>query len=186
MVNLPNNKNIPSDTNKQTASVEIFHDDNYIAYQENGQEKNEINNALRRNINKMDNGNKNIVNAKLSNSVDYYNKIYTRSSSAPTSNQAETSELKYGDFNYIGPLNKGMTNKSYTYISPDNWYPIPPSPPVCVTNKSCTTCPVVMSDGQDYMNFSSLEDFDKSRRFTGNMGINTDYIHNVLNNDNGY
>ena len=189
MVKLSNNKNTQNTTNnlnKQGTSIEILYDDNYVGYQQNGQENKEINNTLQRNINKMNNGNKKLVNTKLNNSVDYYNKIYTRSSSAPTSDHAETNELKYGDLNYIGPLNKGMANKDYTFVSPDNWYPIPPSPPVCVTNKSCSTCPIIISGGQDYMNFSSLEDFDKSRRFTGNMGINTEYIHNVLNNDNGY
>jgi hypothetical protein len=79
-----------------------------------------------------------------------------------------------------------MINPEYTFISPSNWYPIPPHPPVCVTNKSCTTCPVMMSDGKDYMQFASLDDFDKSRRFTGDMGINIEYIKNILNNPDGY
>ena len=44
----------------------------------------------------------------------------------------------------------------------------------------------MMSDGKDYMQFASLDDFDKSRRFTGDMGINIDYVKNILNNPNGY
>ena len=96
------------------------------------------------------------------------------------------SELRYGDLNYLAPLNKGMANKDYTFISPNNWFPIPPVPPVCVTNKNCTTCPIIMSDGKDYMAWADVNDFDKSRRFTGNMGINIDYVKNVLNDSNGY
>jgi len=79
-----------------------------------------------------------------------------------------------------------MTNSDYTFVSPNNWFPVPPHPPVCVTNKKCTTCPIQISDGKDYMAWASLDDFDNARRFTGNMGINIDYVKNVLNNDNGY
>ena len=79
-----------------------------------------------------------------------------------------------------------MINSDYTFISPNNWFPVSPHPPVCVTNKNCTTLPIQITDGKDYMSYASLEDFDASRRFTGNMGINIDYVKNVLNNDNGY
>jgi hypothetical protein len=131
-------------------------------------------------------GNRNVVNKFLESGGKYYGDILTRSTNAPSKFQAATNELKYGDFNYIAPLNKGMINPEYTFVSPSNWYPIPPHPPVCVTNKSCTTCPIIMGDGKDYMQFASLDDFDKSRRFTGDMGININYIKNVLNNSNGY
>jgi hypothetical protein len=43
-----------------------------------------------------------------------------------------------------------------------------------------------MGDGKDYMQFATLEDFDKSRRFTGDMNINIEYIKNVLNNSDGF
>jgi hypothetical protein len=117
---------------------------------------------------------------------DYYRKIQSYSSKAPTPSEALNSELRYGDYNYISPLNSGMTNSDYTFVSPNNWFPVPPHPPVCVTNKQCTTCPIQISDGKDYMSWASLEDFDKARRFTGNMGINIDYVKNILNNDEGY
>ncbi len=115
----------------------------------------------------------------------YYDSIFTRSN--PNDQKFDmNSELRYGDLNYLAPLNKGMANKDYTFISPNNWFPIPPVPPVCVTNKNCTTCPIIMSDGKDYMAWADVNDFDKSRRFTGNMGINIDYVKNVLNDSNGY
>jgi hypothetical protein len=140
---------------------------------------------LKTNMYRLQEGDKRITVPYIKDGADYYKSIYTRSN--PNDQKVDMiSELKYGDFNYIGPLNKGMANKDYTFISPDNWYPISPVPPVCVTNKSCSTCPVVISSGQDYMNWASMDDFDKSRRFTGNMGINIDYVKEVLNNSGGY
>jgi len=159
---------------------------NSVEYQQDGQQNDENQKVLKNNLFRMSVGNRNVVNNFIESGGKYYGDILTRSTNAPSKFQAATNELKYGDFNYIAPLNKGMINPEYTFVSPSNWYPIPPHPPVCVTNKSCTTCPIIMGDGKDYMQFASLEDFDKSRRFTGDMNINVDYIKNVLNNPNGY
>ena len=140
---------------------------------------------LKKNIERLYEGDKRVTESYIKDGNNYYNNIYARSN--PSDQKVDMiSELKYGDFNYISPLNKGMANKSYTFISPDNWYPIAPVPPVCVTNRSCLTSPVVISSGQDYMNWADVNDFDKSRRFTGNMGINIDYVKEVLNNSDGY
>ncbi len=157
-----------------------------VQYQQDGIQDEERQKALNNNLFRMSVGNRNVVNKFLEAGGKYYGDILTRSTNAPSKFQAATNELKYGDYNYLAPLNKGMINPEYTFISPSNWYPIPPHPPVCVTNKSCTTCPIIMGDGKDYMQFASLDDFDKSRRFTGDMNINIDYIKNVLNNSNGY
>jgi hypothetical protein len=156
-----------------------------VQYQQDGIQNEEDNKVLDNNIFRMSVGNRSVVNKFIESGGKYYGDILTRSTNAPSKFQAATNELKYGDFNYIAPLNKGMINPTYTFVSPTNWYPIPPHPPVCVTNKRCTTSPVIISDGKDYMNFASLEDFDASRRFTGDMGINIDYIKNVLNNADG-
>ena len=137
------------------------------------------------NLYRLSEGDKRLTEQYIRDGNKYYNSIYTRSN--PEDQKFDmASELKYGDLNYLAPLNKGMANKDYTFISPNNWFPIPPIPPVCVTNKNCTTCPIMMSDGKDYMAWSDINDFDKSRRFTGNMGINIDYVKNVLNDSNGY
>lgn len=164
----------------------ITYDASYVQYQTDGLEKEQGTIVLKEKEFKLDIGEPSIVKPFIQDGKNYYDKIKSYSSSAPPSNEALTNELKYGDYNYIGPLNNGMINPDYTFISPNNWYPIPPHAPVCVTNKKCTTCPIQMSDGKDYMNWASLEDFDNARRFTGNMGINVDYIKNVLNNDEGY
>ncbi len=164
----------------------ISFDESYVQYQKNGLEKLDQLDVLKTNIFRASIGDQEVVQKYLKDGEKYYNSIYSYSTDAPKTYEALNSELKYGDYNYIGPLNKGMINKEYTFISPTNWYPIPPFPPVCVTNKSCTTCPIQMTDGKDYMQFASLEDFDKARRFTGDMRINIDYIKDVLNNPNGY
>ena len=162
------------------------YDESYVNYQQNGLEKQESNISLDNKLFKLGIGQPNVSRQFLDDGKNYYKKLYSYSSSAPTPKEALTNELKYGDFNYISPLNKGMINSDYTFISPNNWYPVSPHPPVCVTNKNCTTLPIQITDGKDYMSYASLEDFDASRRFTGNMGINIDYVKNVLNNDNGY
>jgi len=178
----PNTKPEPESENESNITYDASHND----YQKNGLETKEQQEALKNNLSRLQNGNQDVVKQFLQDATQYYNSIYNRSSDAPKANELLNSELKYGDLNYISPLNKGMSNSEYTYVSPNNWYPIPPVAPVCVTNKNCTTCPVQMSNGQDYMNFASLTDFDNSRRFTGNMNINVDYVKNVLNNSNGY
>jgi hypothetical protein len=43
-----------------------------------------------------------------------------------------------------------------------------------------------MTDGRDYMQFANLDDFDKARRFTGDMNINLKYVKEVLNNPDGF
>ncbi len=164
----------------------VSFDESYVQYQNNGLQKLDELDALKTNIFRASIGDQQVVQEYLQDGVKYNDRIYSYSTDAPKTYEALNSELKYGDYNYIGPLNKGMINKAYTFINPTNWYPIPPFPPVCVTNKSCTTCPIQMNDGNNYMNFASLEDFDKARRFTGDMRINVDYIKNVLNNPNGY
>ena len=137
------------------------------------------------NLYRLNAGDKRLTEQFVRDGNKYYDSIFTRSN--PNDQKFDmNSELRYGDLNYLAPLNKGMANKDYTFISPNNWFPIPPVPPVCVTNKNCTTCPIIMSDGKDYMAWADVNDFDKSRRFTGNMGINIDYVKNVLNDSNGY
>jgi len=164
----------------------ITYDAGYVQYQQDGLQKQENDASFNTTLFRMGVGQQNVVKPFMRDGSDYYRRIKSYSSKSPTPQEALGSELKYGDYNYIAPLNSGMTNSDYTFVSPNNWYPIPPHPPVCVTNKQCVTSPIIISDGQDWMNWATLEDFDKSRRFTGNMGINIDYVKNVLNNDEGY
>jgi hypothetical protein len=185
LLNKPELLNKPAET-KNNLDSPITYDEGYVVYQNDGLQKKENDISLNNALFKMGIGEQNVVKPFIRDGADYYRKIQSYSSQSPTPAQALNSELRYGDYNYIGPLNSGMTNSDYTFVSPNNWYPVPPHPPVCVTNKQCTTCPIQISDGKDYMNWATLEDFDKARRFTGNMNINIDYVKNVLNNDEGY
>jgi len=169
-----------------TESNDISYNVDYTEYQQDGLQEKASEQSAKVNKFRREIGNQEVVTPWTKDGYKYYADIFTRSVGAPPANEALTDELKYGDYNYVGPLNKGMINKEYTFVSPTNWYPIPPHPPVCVTNKSCTTCPIQISDGKDYMQWASWEDFDKSRRFTGDMGINIDYVKNVLNNPDGF
>jgi hypothetical protein len=178
---IPEQLEKPFDLNKEQT-----YDSGYVRYQKDGLEKEEGDVSLQNNVFRLSVGEPSVVKPYLNDGKDYYNRIYSYSSSSPNAKEALNNELRYGDFNYISPLNKGMTNSDYTFVSPNNWYPIPPHPPVCVTNKTAIVTPIQITDGKDYMSWASLEDFDKARRFTGNMGINIDYVKNVLNNDDGY
>lgn len=169
----------PQDPGVETS--DITYDVNSVEYQQDGlqTEANKI--SEKNNLFKMAVGNQKVVRPYIKDGEKYYDTIFSVSTDAPTQIEAQNNELKYGYYNYIGPLNKGMINKDYTFIEPTNWYPIPPHPPVCVTNKKCTTCPIQITDGRDYMHFSNLDQFNEARRFTGNMNINTEYVKNVLN-----
>lgn len=159
---------------------------NYVQYQQDGLEKAQDKVSTEINKFRRDIADQEAVVPWSKEGYKYYSDIFTRSVGAPPASEALTNELQYGDYNYIGPINKGMINKDYTFVAPTNWYPIPPHPPVCVTNKSCTTCPIQISNGKDYMQWASWEDFDQARRFTGDMGINVDYVKNVLNNPGNF
>jgi hypothetical protein len=167
-------------------SEDVTHSVNYVQYQQDGLQQEAAKQSAKINQFRRDIADQEAVTPWSNEGYKYYSDIFTRSVGAPPADQALTNELKYGDYNYVGPINKGMINKEYTFVSPTNWYPIPPHPPVCVTNKSCTTCPVQISNGKDYMNWANWDEFDQARRFTGDMNINIDYVKNVLNNPNGF
>jgi hypothetical protein len=187
--NIENNENIENmnninveQENNENNKAEL--DNDYLKFQIDGRQQKEIEKAKEINMIRREMGNKDLVNEYEENAKKHYNNILSRSSNSLTADEAKDSELKYSDYNYIAPLNKGMTDRKHTFVSPNNWYPIPPYPPVCVTNKRCATTPIVISNlNKDSMNFADLDDFNTSRRFTGNMNINIDYVKNVLNND---
>ena len=169
-----------------TSSEDLSYSVNYVQYQKDGLQQEAAKQSAQINQFRRDIADQEAVTPWSKDGYKYYSDIFTRSVGAPPANEALTNELKYGDYNYVGPINKGMINKEYTFVSPSNWYPIPPHPPVCVTNKSCTTCPVQISNGKDYMQWAPWDEFDQARRFTGDMNINIDYVKNVLNNPNGF
>lgn len=88
-------------------------------------------------------------------------------------------ELPYSDYNHL-PVGAGYksTNaeRGYSFLPPEKWYPQPPVPPVCVTEKRCPVCPV-MSDNS----VADLKDFGESRRITQPDNINVAFINDKLN-----
>lgn len=88
-------------------------------------------------------------------------------------------ELPYSDYNHL-PVAAGYKSKAYEYgysfLPPEKWYPQPPRPPVCVTEKRCPVCPVT-ADGTP----TDVKEFHESRRVTQPDSINTAYIEDKLN-----
>lgn len=88
-------------------------------------------------------------------------------------------DLKYSDFNHL-PMaenyNKGDFEFGYSFLPPEQWYPQPPFPPVCVTDKKCPVCPV-FTNGTPI----DVKEWNESRRITQPDEIKTDYIRDVLN-----
>lgn len=88
-------------------------------------------------------------------------------------------ELPYSDYNHL-PVASGYKSHDYEYgysfMPPEKWYPQPPRPPVCVTEKRCPVCPT-------YTNGAPIDvkEFHSSRRVTPPDMINTEYIGDKLN-----
>ena len=158
--------------------VNVDMNKNYKEYQET-KEKEDLEELKSGNIFRMAIGNQNIVQPYLRDAKNYYQKIFDRSVNMSSPEELLDSELKYSDLNYVVPLNAGMINPEYTTVAPQNWFPIQPVPPVCVSADRTVTEP--LSVVNNHMPFASLKDFNRARRFTGNMNINIDYIKNVLN-----
>lgn len=96
-----------------------------------------------------------------------------------TYNDVLKDETKYSVQNYhLLPQNQntGSFEYGYSFLPPEKWYPIPPFPPVCVSEKQCPVCPTLSSS--DSVN---LKDWDSSRRITPPDEINIDYITDKLN-----
>ena len=103
-----------------------------------------------------------------------YENAGTRSSSPVIAN-----EMSYTDYNTI-PVGAGVNSQNsdftYTFFPPDRWYPVPPHPPVCVTETKCPVCPLTSSSAT-----LDLKDWDDSRRITPGDVVNTKYVTEKLN-----
>ena len=88
-------------------------------------------------------------------------------------------DLPYTDYHHI-PL--GDTYKpsefeyGYSFLPPEKWYPTPPFPPVCVSEKRCPVCPVFTTGTP-----VDVKEWNSSRKITQPAGINTKYIKDTLN-----
>ena len=88
-------------------------------------------------------------------------------------------EMSYTDYHHI-PLADTYDNDSfeygYSFLPPEKWYPQPPFPPMCVSDKKCSVMPA-------YTNGAPLDvkEWNESRRITQPDNINTKYIKEKLN-----
>ncbi len=87
--------------------------------------------------------------------------------------------MNYTDYNTL-PIGANIDSKtddfSYTFLPPDKWYPIPPHPPVCVTEKQCPVCPMNTSGTT-----ADLKEVGNASRITPGDQINTKYINEKIN-----
>jgi hypothetical protein len=89
------------------------------------------------------------------------------------------SDMPYNDYNHL-PIPKDYvsiaTDYGYSFLPPEKWYPEPPFPPVCVTEKRCPVVPLYTTGTN-----INLKDWNSSRRVTPPDNINTKYVKEVLN-----
>ena len=88
-------------------------------------------------------------------------------------------ELPYTDYNHL-PVGAGYKSHKYEYgysfLPPEKWYPQPPRPPVCVTNRRCPVAPS-FAQGTPV----DVKEFHSARRITPPDIISTEYIRDKLN-----
>ena len=94
-------------------------------------------------------------------------------------------KMKYSgpNYNYLplaerpGAKNQGSFEHGYSFLPPAEWYPVPPKPPVCVTDQNCPVCPVFTNSS-----FIDVKEWNASRHVTPSDDINNiDYVENKLN-----
>lgn len=90
----------------------------------------------------------------LTENIKQYIKPYDEKNkilSFPLSDESEKIEMEYTDANhlYVPPDYKTKPEDiGYVYLMPEKWYPKPPVPPVCMTNKKYYVSPVVAYDAK--------------------------------------
>ena len=168
-------------TNASDNKLDYMND--YVQYQTNGEEAKQMDDSLKNYQYKLSAGNQLLSVPYLKDAQKFYDDIQKRGVNNPNPDELVKANLEYGtEYNYLGPLNFGMSNREYSYIMPNNWNVIQAVPPVCAINKKLKSVVYPVLHTSNAASWSSLEEFDRASRFTGNQQINIDYIKNVLNN----
>jgi hypothetical protein len=87
-------------------------------------------------------------------------------------------EIEYSDYNIL-PVHREDRDDyewGYTILPPEKWYPIPPHPPICVTDKRSEIQPMTTTGGGVL-----LKEWDSCRRITPGDVVNIDYARDKLN-----
>jgi hypothetical protein len=87
-------------------------------------------------------------------------------------------ETQYTDYNIlpVTPEDSKLYEYGYSFLPPEKWYPVPPHPPVCVSEKKCPVCPVTTTGTP-----VDMKEWNDSRRITPGDVINIDYARDKLN-----
>jgi hypothetical protein len=98
-------------------------------------------------------------------------------SGGKTRNDLLVNEMIYSDFNRLPPsFNDRDFEYGYSFLPPKDWYPLPPYPPVCVSNKNSPVQPVYL----DTMTMD-LKEWHETQKITPPDSINTAFVTNELN-----
>ena len=88
----------------------------------------------------------------------------------------------YKDYNHI-PVPKDYISSyddyGYSFLPPEKWYPQPPNPPVCISDKVCPVCPGLTTGSN-----MELKQWDNARNIIQPDHINVKYIKQNLNKTN--
>ena len=90
-----------------------------------------------------------------------------------------TNDMPYDDFNHLPVSAKYKTQPAdfgYSFLPPENWYPQPPNPPICVSEKQCPVCPIYTSGTN-----LDVKEWHESDRITPPDNINTKFVKEKLN-----
>ena len=89
-----------------------------------------------------------------------------------------SSEVQYTEYNIlpVTPEDSKLYEYGYSFLPPEKWFPVPPHPPVCVSEKKCPICPVTTTGTP-----VDMKEWNDSRRITPGDVINIDYAKDVLN-----
>ena len=106
-------------------------------------------------------------------------KIGKRSNGTRMTDGVLENDMVYSDYNTL-PVSDGYKSQAYelgySYIPPEKWYPVPPHPPVCVTERQSVVKPVYTTGVP-----VDVKEWASSTRITPPANINVDYILDKLN-----
>lgn len=90
-----------------------------------------------------------------------------------------TTDMPYTDYHHI-PLGDTYKPSDFEYgdsfLPPEKWYPTPPFPPVCVSEKRCPVCPVYTTGTP-----IDVKEWHQANKIMPPDGINVKYIKDTLN-----
>ena len=136
----------------------------------------------------LNNEQQKFTNAEIVNSVNDGNKLNVNETDLPYSTDDGQNYngldnginyAQYQDYNHI-PVPKDYTSSyedyGYSFLPPEKWYPQPPNPPICVSDKTCPVCPV-FTTGTNI----ELKQWDSAQEILQPDHINVKYIQDKLN-----